>query len=194
MSTTHSEALQRPHRHRADRASRMYWLNIDVDINDIIRQQEMLVGNFAVQRSPLILQYCVLHGVGTVENALTVGEKKTDIDRFAVSVTTFAPSEENESILQLHRSARMIWSEVDPRAPQLKIYIKPTMLGHLVELYVTKRIDAVGMFMQIAVSDWPMESAGVMDETPLLDQGGRLYFRRTQCELLSVYASLARRR
>jgi hypothetical protein len=29
---------------------------------------------------------------------------------------------------------------------------------------------------------------------PLLDQDGRLYFRRTQCELLSVQASLAHER
>jgi hypothetical protein len=175
-----------------DRGSRMYWLNIDVNINDLIRQQQTRIHNFVVYPRPLILQYCVLHGVGTVANALTVGEQRTDIDRFAVSVTTFAQTEESESIFQRHRRARMIWSEVDPRAPRLEIYIKHNMLRHLVELYVTKRIDAVGMFMQIAVMERPIEDSGDIDETPLLDEAGHLYFRRTQCELLSVYASLAR--
>jgi hypothetical protein len=66
------------------------------------------------------------------------------------------------------------------------------MLRHLVELYVTKRIDAVGMFLQIAVMEWPIEDAGATDQMPLLDKTGHLYFRRTQCELLSVYAFLSR--
>jgi hypothetical protein len=66
------------------------------------------------------------------------------------------------------------------------------MLRHLVELYVTKRINTVIMSMKIAITRQPM--GGVMvgsERLPLLDRDGRLYFRRTQCELLSVQASLA---
>jgi hypothetical protein len=66
------------------------------------------------------------------------------------------------------------------------------MLRHLVELYVTKRIDTVIMSMKIAITRQPLGGASARSERlPLLDGDGRLYFRRTQCELLSVRASLA---
>jgi hypothetical protein len=62
----------------------------------------------------------------------------------------------------------------------------------LVELYVSKRIDTVIMSMKIAVSRQPISGRGSgLELLPLLDKDGRLYFRRTQCELLSVQASLA---
>jgi hypothetical protein len=65
------------------------------------------------------------------------------------------------------------------------------MLRHLVELYVSKRIDKVIMSMKIAITRQPMGGASSgSDLLPLLDRDGRLYFRRTQCELLSVRASL----
>jgi hypothetical protein len=89
----------------------------------------------------------------------------------------------------------MIWNDVDVQAPRLEIYVQPKMLRHLVELYVTKRIDTVIMSMKIAVTRQPTtgRSSG-FELLPLLDQDGRLYFRRTQCELLSVQASLAHER
>jgi hypothetical protein len=69
------------------------------------------------------------------------------------------------------------------------------MLRHLVELYVTKRIDAILMSMKIAVDRQPVIETSVDSELlPLLDKDGRLYYRRTQCELLSVQASLAHER
>ena len=45
----------------------------------------------------------------------------------------------------------MIWNEVDVRSPRLEIYVQTKMLRHLVELYVTKRIDAIILSMKIAV-------------------------------------------
>jgi hypothetical protein len=80
---------------------------------------------------------------------------------------------------------------VTPRSQRLEIYISNNMLRHLVELYVTKRIDKVAMFMQIAVIGEPTANADASPEIlPLLDQTGHLYFRHTQCELLSVFTSL----
>jgi hypothetical protein len=65
------------------------------------------------------------------------------------------------------------------------------MLRHLVELYVTKRIDTVIMSMKIEIVRQIMADGGPESELlPVLDKDGRLYFRRTQCELLSVQASL----
>ena len=107
-----------------------------------------------------------------------------------VDVASFMQNEQN--YLEARPSARMVWSEVDPRSQRLEIYISNNMLRHLVELYATKRIDKVAMFMQIAVSAEPVANTGVSPEIlPLLDQTGHLYFRHTQCELLSVFASLA---
>jgi hypothetical protein len=89
----------------------------------------------------------------------------------------------------------MVWSEVDAHSPRLEIYVQTKMLRHLVELYVTKRIDAIIMSMKIAVERQAIIDTSADSELlPLLDKDGHLYFRRTQCELLSVNASLARER
>jgi hypothetical protein len=137
----------------------------------------------------------VLHGNGTVANALAVGEKGKYFNRFVVDVAAFVRTEENPPIPELHRSAKMIWEQADTQSPRLEIYIQNNMFRHLVELYVTKRIDRIVMSIKIEVIEWPMtELSSVTGILPLLDKDGHLYFRRTQCELLSVYASLARER
>jgi hypothetical protein len=87
----------------------------------------------------------------------------------------------------------MIWNEVDVRSPRLEIHVQTKMLRHLVELYVTKRIDTVIMSMKIAIVQQIIVNAGPDTELlPVLDRDGPLYFRRAQCELLSVQASLTR--
>jgi hypothetical protein len=180
-------------RRRTDPSSKLYWLNIELKIADIFFRQQVIQSNILVHPRPLILQYCVLHGIGAVANALTVGAKGTDFDHFVVDVASFTQNEEN--YLEARQSTRMFWSEADPRSPRLEIYISNNMLRHLVELYVTKRIDKVAMFMQIAVIAEPFANIGTSSEIlPLLDQTGHLYFRHTQCELLSVFASLANTR
>jgi hypothetical protein len=89
----------------------------------------------------------------------------------------------------------MIWNEVDVRSPRLQIYVQIKMLRHLVELYVTKRIDAVVISMKIAIERHMSVDLDKNSELlPIIDSDGRLYFRRTQCELLSVQASLASER
>lgn len=174
-----------------DPSSKLYWLNIELNINDILFRQRVIQNNALVhQPRPLTLQYCVLHGIGAVANALTVGEKGADFDHFVVDLASFMQKE--QSYLEARPSARMIWSEVDPRSQRLEIYVSNNMLRRLVELYVTKRIDSVTMFIQIAVIGEPFANTGASSEImPLLDQTGHLYFRHMQCELLSVFTSLA---
>jgi hypothetical protein len=182
-------------RDRPDSRSRLYWLDIDATFSDITRQQQIIPSNIIIRRLPSSLQYSILHGIGTVENALSVGDKARTFDRFEVDVAAFAQTDENFAPYELHRSAKMIWNEVDVHSPRLEIYVQTKMLRHLVELYVTKRIDTVIMSMKIAVVRQPIVDAGLGSELlPLLDNDGRLYFRRTQCELLSVQASLAHER
>src|SRR5271170_3226505 len=142
-------------REQADPRSKLYWLDIDVSFNDIIRQQRMKPSNSVVRLPPASSQYSVLHGVGTVANALSVGDRAKTFDRFAVDVAAFLQTDENFAPPEQHRSASMIWNEVDVRSPRLQIYVQTKMLRHLVELYVTKRIDTVAMSMKIAVERQP---------------------------------------
>jgi hypothetical protein len=152
-----------------DLSSKLYWLTIELSINDILFRQRVIQNNILGHTRPLTLEYCVLHGIGAVANALTIGEKGADFDHFVVDLASFMRSEEN--YLEARPSARMIWSEVDPRSQRLEIYISNNMLRHLVELYVTKRIDNVAMFMQIAVIAEPFSKTGASPEIlPLLDQ------------------------
>ena len=172
--------------------AKLYWLDIDVTFNDIIRQ-DRIIQSYQVVRLPLSsFQYSILNGVGTVANALSVGDGATTFNQFEVDVAAFAQTDENFEPSELNRSAKMIWNDVDVQAPRLEIYVQPKMLRHLVELYVTKRIDTVIMSMKIAITRQPLGRAGAGSERlPFLDTDGHLYFRRTQCELLSVRASLA---
>src|ERR1700749_3544802 len=178
-------------RERPDSRSRLYWLDIDVTFNDILRQERMIPRD-QIARLPLpSLQFSILNGLGTVENALSVGDSDTTFNRFEVDVAAFIQTDEYFEPAELNRSAKMIWNDVDIEAPRLEIYVQPKMLRHLVELYVSKRIDKVVMSMKIAITRQPVGGVGSgSDLLPLLDREGRLYFRRTQCELLSVRASL----
>ena len=176
---------------RLDPRSKLYWLDIDVTFNDILRQQRMIPGDSIVRLPPASSQYSVLHGVGTVANALSVGDRAKTFDRFAVDVAAFLQTDENFAASERHRSAKMTWNDVDVRSPRLQIHLQTKMLRHLVELYVTKRIDTVVMSMKIVIVREIITDAGRDSELlPVLDKDGRLYFRRTQCELLSVQASL----
>jgi hypothetical protein len=178
-------------RERPDSRTKLYGLDIDVTFNDI-RRQYRVIPRHKIARLPLSsLQYSILNGVGIVENALSVGNSDTTFNQFEVDVAAFVQTDETFEAAELNRSAKMIWNDVDVEAPRLEIYVQPKMLRHLVELYLTKRIDTVLMSMKIAITRQPIGSAGSGSDLPLLDRDGRLYFRRTQCELLSVQASLA---
>jgi hypothetical protein len=183
-------ALRPSSRERPDSRSKLYWLDIDVTFNAIIRQERIIPKAAGLPLSSL--QYSILNGVGTVENALSVGDGETTFNQFEVDVAAFVQMDESFEPGELNRSAKMLWNDVDVESPRLEIYVQPKMLRHLVELYVTKRIDTVIMSMKIAITRQPMGGIIVGSERlPLLDRDGRLYFRRTQCELLSVQASLA---
>jgi hypothetical protein len=194
IRTMATETIRISSRARPDARSRQYWLDIDVTFNDIMRQ-DRIIPTHQISRLPLSsLQYSILNGVGIVENALSVGKSDTTFNQFEVDVAAFVQTDETFEAAELNRSAKMIWNDVDVEAPRLEIYVQPKMLRHLVELYLTKRIDTVIMSMKIAITRQPIGGVGSGSDLPLLDTDGRLYFRRTQCELLSVQASLAHER
>jgi hypothetical protein len=176
-----------------DPRSKLYWLDVDVAFKDIFRQQRITPFNSIVRVPRSSQKHSVLHGVGTAENALSVGDRANIFDRFAVDVAAFVQTEEDD-ILH-HRAAKMIWNEIDIRSPRLQVHVQPRILRHLVELYLTKRIDSVRMSMKIAIERQIIEDTGPnTDLLPVLDSDGRLYFRRTECELLAVQTSLAHER
>jgi hypothetical protein len=178
-------------RERSDPRSKLYWLDIDVSFNDLVRQQRMTPSNSVVRVPPTSYQYSVLHGVGTVANALSVGDRAKTFVRFGVDLEAFVQTDESLAPSERPRSAKMIWNELDVRSPRLQIYVQAKMLRHLVELYVTKRANTVTISMKIAIVRQIAADTGTDSELlPLLDRDGRLYFRRTQCELLSVQTSL----
>lgn len=176
-----------------DPSPKLYWLDIDVAFNDLARQQRITPFNPIVRVPRSSLRHSVLHGVGTAANALSVGDRANTFDRFAVDVAAFVQTEED--IALHHRSAKMIWNEIDIRSPRLQVHVQPRILRHMVELYLTKRIDTVRMSMKIAIErEIIIDSDPNSELLPVLDGDGRLYFRRTECELLAVQASLARER
>jgi hypothetical protein len=151
--------------------------------------------NHILHHRPTLFTYSILNGVGTVANALSVGDQAITFDHFGVDVAAFVQTDEDFAHSGLHRSAKMIWNDSDIRSPRLEIYAQTKILRHLVELYVTKRIDTVIMSMKIEIVRQLIADVDPSSELlPLLDKDGHLYFRRTQCELLSVQASLARER
>src|SRR6202161_14507 len=187
-----TETVRISSRARPHARSRLYWLDIDLTFNDIMRQDRVIPSHQIARLPPSSLQYSILNGVGIVENALSVGSSDSTFNQFEVDVAAFVQTDETFDAAELNRSAKMIWNDVDVEAPRLEIYVQPKMLRHLVELYVTKRIDTVIMSMKIAITRQPTGDTGSgLERLPLLDRDGRLYFRRTQCELLSVQASLA---
>lgn len=176
-----------------DPSPKLYWLDIDVAFNDLVRQQRITPFNPIVRVPRSSLKHSVLHGVGTAANALSVGDRANTFDRFAVDVAAFVQTEED--IALHHRSAKMIWNEIDIRSPRLQVHVQPRILRHMVELYLTKRIDTVRMSMKIAIEREIIIDFDPNSELlPVLDGDGRLYFRRTECELLAVQASLASER
>ena len=121
-----------------DPRSKLYWLDIDVNFHELLRQQRMIPNNIRAHRPSSSLQYSVLQGAGAVTNALSVGEKGTTFHNFEVDVAALVQTDEKITVAERYRSARMIWNETDVRSPRLEIYVQTKMLRHLVELYVTK--------------------------------------------------------
>jgi hypothetical protein len=141
--------------------SKLYWLDIDVTFNDIIRRQRMNPNDLVALRPRSFLQYSVLRGVGTVANALSVGEPEAIFEHFHVDLAAFGQIEENFAHPELHRSAKMIWNNVDARPPRLEVYVSAKMLQHMLELFVMKRIDAVILSMKIALMQQPIGETNI---------------------------------
>ncbi len=176
-------------------SSKLYWLNIDVRLRDIFFRQRVQRGAIVPGQS-LSLEYCVLQGVGEVANALTVGQNGVDFDRFLVDISGLASKDDGErslGSLEVRQRAGMVWNKTNERHPRLDIFLPNRVSRHLIELYTTKRMNRIELAMQIAVIRSMIDVKDDLPERfPFLGEEEHLFFPRVRCELLSVYASIAK--
>ena len=177
---------------RTSRYSRLYWLDIDVMLQDIFFRQLAAQNNVIRLQQSSCPEYSVLEGVGAVANALTVGKDGVDFDQFIVNIATYYHDQGLSAGHDFGSAAKMIWNKSDDCSPRLDIYIPKNISRHLTELYVTKRIDTVKLSVQMGVTGNQAEDNGQPEGFPLLNEAEQLYFRRVQCELLSVYTSIGK--
>ena len=89
-----TETVRISPRARPDARSRLYWLDIDVTFNNIMRQDRIMPTRQIAPLPLSSLQYSILNGVGIVENALTVGNSDTTFNQFEVDVAAFVQTDE----------------------------------------------------------------------------------------------------
>src|SRR6202020_3671118 len=103
-------------RARPEARSSLYWLDIDVTFNDIMRQ-DRIIPSHQIAPVPLSsLQYSILNGVGIVENALSVGNSDATFNEFEVDVAAFVQTDETFEAAELNGSGKMIWNNGDVEA------------------------------------------------------------------------------
>jgi hypothetical protein len=162
------------------------WLGIDVLLRDIFVRQQTDQNRLSAHWQGLPLEYCVLEGVGTVANSLNVDQEGEGLGHFIVEIAGYVEDGENRLTLQFYPSAILVWNKTNDRYPRLGIYIPNRLTRHLIELFVSKRIDRVELLTQIVTVG---KGIGNLDRFPqnfpLLAGADR-----SPCGLLSVTTSL----
>jgi len=167
----------------------MYWVDVDVALNGIIRRQ--LPSPLKLAGAPLsLLESLVLEGVGAVGLApnQAIGSDK---NQFAVRISKHAETSAVRPEFGRPDACQVIWERRGERSWRSTIYLSNFVLRHIVEFFVTRRIDSVRLSIQ--VSKW--ENAPTEDA----DSSGKMWsgpdFQsddHTRCRLLSVMTSKGR--
>jgi hypothetical protein len=175
----------------ATRRSELHWLNIDVQLRDIVFRRRRERDRTLSPPLSLSFEDWVLQGVGALSNALTVGRDGVDFDRFLVAISGQAQDNGYLRAYGLKQPTRLIWRRTGEASPRLEIAIPDNLSRRLIELYVSKRIDAVQLAMRLTIYGRNAEAEpGLSDRFLLLVEQEHRFSRRAQCELLSVYTSL----
>lgn len=153
----------------------MYWVDVDVALNGIIRHQ-------------LLLEAFVLEGVGAVGFAPNeaVGADK---NQFAVRISkhpeaSAVPSERPDA-------CKVIWERRGDRTWRSTIYLSNFILRHIVEFFVTRRIDTVRLSIQ--VSKWENAPSMAPSSSGTMWSGSDFQSDdHTRCRLLSIMTSKGR--
>jgi len=98
---------------------KLYRLDIDVMLRDIFVRRRTEGNGLSDHQQPLPLEYCVLEGVGAAASSLRVGQEGEGVDRFIVEIAGYIDDEEN--LLTLRRSAKMVWNKTNDHSPRMDI-------------------------------------------------------------------------
>jgi hypothetical protein len=127
------------------------WLGVDVFLRDIFVRQRTEQNRLSGHRQGFPLEYCVLEGVGAVSNRL--GQEKEGVEYFIVEISGYVDDEDNRLTFQFRPSAKMVWNKTNEHSQKMDIHIPNSLSRHLIELFVTKRIDKVEGDMRIWLDD-----------------------------------------
>ncbi|MBV9289061.1 MAG: hypothetical protein JO288_14815 [Hyphomicrobiales bacterium] len=163
-----------------------YWVDVDVALSGIVRQRVpsplRLVG-----RQPIsIFEDCILEGVGAVGFAPNETTGAAGENRFAVRISRNGEDHARQTRLEDYGACQVIWDQRGDRSWRSTMYISDFMLRHIVEFFVTKRIDSVRFSLQVNVFEDAAKSVDSLDEW---SQPAFLSDRHTRCRLLSIYTS-----
>lgn len=93
--------------------SKLYWLAVDVTLQDISFGPRAVRNRIADRQQPLFLDCCVLEGWGAVATALTVGPEGMGFDQFTVGIDGYIEDDRNNSNIELRQSAKLTWNKMD---------------------------------------------------------------------------------
>lgn len=177
----------------------IYWVDIDIALHKLIVRRRLSTLNFLDRQGPSYIEYCAIEGIGALKQVAYdlqggVEDHQEGVEDYQFDVQVAGGQEIDMDPFDQPFLCRLVWDRASDRSWRSKIYISSNMLRHLVELFVTKRIDSVKLSLQLRtfkdrIGNIEMPSP---DGFPLLSEAGHLYFRRSQCELLSVYASMGK--
>ena len=164
-----------------------YWVDVDVALSGIVHRRLRSPFNL-VRHQPLsIVEDCVLEGVGAVgvaPNETNRGDKNL----FAVRISRKAEDPDGEPTFAHHADCQVIWDKRGDHSWQSNIYLSEFMLRHIVEFFVTKRIDSVRLSIHLSV--WENASGGAVEASRWRGiHPGFVSDRHTRCRLLSIYTS-----
>ena len=164
-------------------------LDIDVALHDMVFQRYTSSLNFLGRHRPSSIEDYAIEGSVVVPSSDEGGEL------FLVYISGFEP--DNVDIAEFDR-------DPDRRSPCYistdrhveyswctNVFVQGSIFRRLVELYSSRRIDAVRLTVKLHLLRGPADKVELPSVTlPMLGPSGALSLQHVRCQLLSVYTSL----
>ena len=163
-------------------------LDIDVSLHDMVYQRYTSALNFLGRQRPGTVEDYAIEGV-------VAAPASADAESFLVYISGFEPG----SIDQLdfdrdpdRRSPCFISTDRQSEyAWCTNVFIQGSVFRRLVELYSSRRIDAVRLTIKLHLLRGPADKLELPSVTfPMLGPSGALSLEHVRCQLVSVYTSL----
>jgi hypothetical protein len=169
-----------------------HWVEMEVALNGIFhRRRSPLPKSQQYAPASRLIEECVLEGVGAVGYAPKAAEGGPDDKRFAVRIVSRHRGTSVDEIEFDERSpCHVVWDQRADGSWQSNISIPNHILRHIIEFFVTKRIDNIRLSIQVSVlKDQLTGLAFSSEQIPLPSGPDHLSALHTRCRLMSVYAS-----